>query len=201
MDQQKKFPKFPWIAKQQLTTLSSPFPHDSSQEELEKALESSAKAMVKASSAISLLMAAGHKRKRRVDRDNQADARFQIHCKFRAWGYESPQDMMDAMPDFVAMMNGEVLSDDDDDDDGQEGKAWEKAMVKARAIIDLQHQLLKEEDAVYTSGKIDALHRKVLHVLVDANNKICNPMLPKLQTSTIDRNSYGKAAVQVSRLL
>lgn len=193
----EKLDNFSWISNQKLTTLSSPFAHGS-QEELEKALESNAIAMVNASPAISLLMAAALKKKRRARCDDQKDARFQIHCKFRSWGYGSPQDMMDDMPDFVAMMNGDVALDDEE---ALQGEAMKKAMNYSRAIIDLQHQLLKENAAIFTSRKIDALHRKVLHVLVEANNKICNPMLPKLKTRTIDRKSYGKAIVEVSRLL
>lgn len=41
--------------------------------------------------------------RRRHDRERERrdDAQFQIYCKFRAWGYDSPEDMMENEPELA----------------------------------------------------------------------------------------------------
>ena len=196
---------YKWISSQSLDTLTTPFPHDN-REELEKALESRAMEMIQSSSVMDLLMTERilraperQRKKRRIERENQQDARFQIECKFRAWGYDSPEEMMANEPDVVAVMYGEESEESEEElRVDHERVTRDKAMRFARAILDLQHQVVKEKEAIFTTSKLDGLNRKVMHLLVETNNKIGDPMLPKLKSTTTVRNNYGKGNIEIS---
>ena len=188
--------KYDWISHQSLHTLTTPFPHGSRQE-LEEALESYVMELLDGSPIIDLLMTKVDEMDYGMNREDRREARFQIECKFRAWGYDSSEEMMENEPELAADTDPEFSYDEEK----QWDLAMEIAMKYVRALVDLQHHLIKDKSATFFSDHgLDNVKRKVLLDLVEANNEHCDPMLPKLKAAVTVGKKSAKGQVEISLL-
>jgi hypothetical protein len=190
---------FPWLSNQPLTTLSTPFPHSTTQE-LAQALESTATELVDcALPAINEVLAMKRNLRRKRFREYQAEGRFQVFCKFLANGYDSPEDMMESEP---GCSEKELFGKMDDRDERADDKkiVWENALKYARAIIDIQHQIIQENESKFVTDLLTSLERKVVHMLVETNNETCIALLPKLKSKTINRTRRRNGRVEIAKL-
>ena len=98
----------------------------------------------------------------------------------------------------VATMNGDPRVISAEKRQQLEGAAQDKALKYAWAILQLQQQGLTNSNATSTFKKLDSLQRKVVHELVDCNNRTSAPSLPKLKSTTQQRTRYGTANILLS---
>lgn len=120
---------------------------------------------------------------RRLQRQNAEDARFQVYHKFSANGYDSPEDMLEAEPEYLESISGRVPKSlpPDSKPKKEDPRYRELARELVRVLRSADTQVKVE------LRRLSAVQRKAVHMMAEA--------LSGIKVETVDNDRKEGAMV------